>query len=165
MEALKLIAYGSSNPLNESTIEYICMPTSSQTVWAIGDCIGRGDAKQAIRMSALLYEQGENAHSLWNIFLWIVRNILTLWIWEQERHLSPNAVSKEAGIPFPSVRSLLPFVRTLDRERINAISRMITDAEVAVKTGGYKTTTEDGTELMTLLERCLLELSAEKTVV
>ena len=53
-----------------------------------------------------MHEGGEDAYALWNIFLWIAKNMTTLWIWQNEKNLPVGAMSKEAGIPFPMIYAL-----------------------------------------------------------
>ena len=68
------------------------------------------------------------------------------------------AISKEAGIPFPGVRSLMPRVEKFSEEEIKDFVKRLVEADEALKTGGIKATGTDPIELVTLLERELVAL-------
>ena len=156
-ECLKLIAYSADKPTNEE-VDRVCMPSEKHTVWKMSDLIGSGKASESVCFARKLHESGEDAFRLWNLFLWIARNMATIWMWKNEKNLSPMAISKEAGIPFPGVRSLMPRVEKFSEEEIKDFVKRLVEADEALKTGGIKATGTDPIELVTLLERELVAL-------
>ena len=89
-ELLKLISYTSNKRTNEQTknespttspsitdIDNVCLPSQKHTVWILSDLIGKGKTREAATFCRTLHESGEDAYSLWNIFLWITKNIAT----------------------------------------------------------------------------------------
>lgn len=156
-ECLKLIAYSSDKPTMEEA-DLVCMPSEKHTVWKMSDLIGSGKSGESVRFARKLQESGEDAFRLWNLFLWIARNMATIWMWKNEKNLSPMAISKEAGIPFPGVRSLMPRVNKFSEEEIKSFVKRLVEADEALKTGVIKATGAEPIELVTLLEKELLAL-------
>lgn len=156
-ECLKLIAYSADKPKVEE-VDRVCMPSEKHTVWKMSDLIGSGKAGESVRFAKKLHESGEDAFRLWNLFLWIARNMATIWMWKNEKNLSPMAISKEAGIPFPGVRSLMPRVEKFSEEEMRSFVKRLVEADEALKTGGIKATGTEPVELVTMLERELMAL-------
>jgi len=159
-EFLKVIAFAESNSPSTADIDAVCLPSQKHTVWKLSDLVGRGQTQEAVQFSKALHDSGEDAFALWNIYLWIMKNISVLWIWEKEKNLPPGALSKEAGIPFPSVQSLLPFVRKMPQEKMRELVESAVSADYALKTGGVKATGTEPVELVTMLEREILRVGS-----
>ena len=157
-EIYKLISYAETSVLTEKDIDTVCLPSTKHTVWVMSDMIGKGKVEDAAKLAALLHASGEDAYSLWNIFLWIMKNISTLWIYTNEKDLSIGALSKEAGIPYHSVQSLLPCVRKFTKDKMCKAVEGVVKADLALKTGEIKATITEPVELMTMLERQILLL-------
>lgn len=157
-ECLKILAFASPYAPTEADIQAICLPSGTHAVWVLTDLIGKGKSEEAALYGAKLWESGEDAFSLWNLTLYMVRNIATLWIWQQEKNLPEPVLARESGVNFLSVRSLLPFVRTLSREKIETIVASAVAADRALKSGEIRASGQNSIELITLLERQLLGL-------
>lgn len=156
-ECLKLLSYSSVTPTIDE-VDRIAIPSEKHTVWKMSDLIGKGDAAGAVRFAGLLHKQGEDAFALWNIYLWIMKNVATLWIYQQEKNLSLPSLSKESGVPFPSAQSLLPLVKKFTKGEMQEMVASVVAADEALKTGGIKATAGEPVELMAMLERQILHL-------
>lgn len=167
-ECLKLLSYcvTPSSPAHAGRIEgptieevdRIAIPSEKHTVWKMSDLIGRGDSAGAVRFAVLLHKQGEDAFALWNIYLWIMKNLATLWIYQNEKNLSLPSLVKESGVPFPSAQALLPLVKKFKKEDMQKLVAAAVKADEALKTGGIKATAGEPVELMAMLERQILQL-------
>ena len=124
----------------------------------MSDLIGKGDSAGAVHFAALLHKQGEDAFALWNIYLWIMKNLATLWIYQNEKNLSLPALSKESGVPFMSAQALLPLIKKFKKEDMQKLVATVVKADEALKTGGIKATAGEPVELMAMLERQILSL-------
>jgi DNA polymerase III delta subunit len=162
-EVLKLFAYAESNSPTREDVDVVSLPSQKHTIWILSDMIGRGQIEEAVTFSRTLHESGEDAFSLWNIFLWIMKNMATLWIFQSEKNLPLGALSKEAGVPFPSVQSLLPALKNMNKEQMEEIVERVVAADEALKTGQIKATGGEPIELMATLEREILQISACRT--
>jgi DNA polymerase III subunit delta len=151
-ECMKLIAYSSGNP-TVGDIDNVCMPSEKHTVWLLSDLIGKGLTKDAVMLNKSLHKSGEDAFRLWNLFLWIVNNLSQIWMYQKEKNLGLGELSKEAKIPFPSVKSLLPLTKKIDEDKMKQIVERIVSADHALKTGEIKATAGEPIELVTLIER------------
>src|SRR3989344_583118 len=154
-ECLKLLSYVAENPKLED-IDRVCLPSEKHTVWRMSDLIGKGDALGALQFVRTLNEQGEDAFALWNIYLWIMKNLATLWIFSHEKNLSLPSLVKESGVPFPSAQALLPLTKKFSKQEMHSIVKQVTESDEALKTGGIKATTGEQGELLALLERQIL---------
>ena len=154
-ELLKVLAYASASP-TLTNIDHVCIPSEKHTVWKMSDLMGRSDGKGAARFARELFESGEDAHGLWNIFLWITKNMAALWMYQNEKKLSLGELCKESGVPFSSAQALLPLVKKFSKQDMQHIVTNIVEADEALKTGGIKATGMEPVELITLLERKIL---------
>lgn len=141
-----------------SDINLISIPSEKHTVWKMSDLIGKGDIPGAIRFARTLEESGEDAFSLWNIFLWIIRNMATLWIWQNEKNLPIGMLCKNSGIPFQSVQSLLPFVQKFSESSMRSLVASVIAADEDLKTGKLKATGGEPIELEAMLERQMMRM-------
>jgi len=175
-ECLKLLSYTSRQRVTPSSpesatadegriegptideVDLICIPSKKHTVWKMSDLIGKGDSAGAVHFAALLHKQGEDAFALWNIYLWIMKNLATLWIYQNEKNLSLPALSKESGVPFMSAQALLPLIKKFKKEDMQKLVATVVKADEALKTGGIKATAGEPVELMAMLERQILSL-------
>lgn len=156
-ECLKLLSYTSGSATIED-VDRIAIPSEKHTVWKMSDLIGKGDSAGAVHFAALLHKQGEDAFALWNIYLWIMKNLATLWIYQNEKNLSLPALSKESGVPFMSAQALLPLIKKFKKEDMQKLVATVVKADEALKTGGIKATAGEPVELMAMLERQILSL-------
>ena len=159
-ECLKVIAFAAPDAPTIDQVKRVCLPSGTHAVWVLNDLIGKGQTEEAALYGAKLWESGEDAYSLWNLTLYIVRNIATLWIFQKEKNLSGAALAKESGVNFLSVQSLLPLVASLSEEKVRAIVESAVDADRALKSGEIRATAQNSIELVTMLERQLLSLRA-----
>ena len=148
----------SATPPTVKDVDLICIPSEKHTVWKMSDLIGKGDSAGAVHFAALLHKQGEDAFALWNIYLWIMKNLATLWIYQNEKNLSLPALSKESGVPFMSAQALLPLIKKFKKEDMQKLVATVVKADEALKTGGIKATAGEPVELMAMLERQILSL-------
>ena len=119
--------------------------------------MGRGQTQEAVRFSKALHDSGEDVFALWNIYLWIMKNMSLLWVWNREKELPLGALSKESGVPFQSAQALLPLVKTMSQEQMCDLVESAVTADHALKTGGVKATGTEPIELIALLEREILK--------
>lgn len=158
-ECLKVIAFASPEPPTQKHIERVCLPSGTHAAWTLSDLIGKGKTEEAASYCRALTQSGEDASFLWNaVFLTIIKNLVTLWIFLREKNLPPASLARETGVHFLSVQSLLPFIQSLSDERIRAIVRSVLQADFALKTGTLRATASDPIELQTMLERQILGL-------
>ena len=156
-ECLKLLSYASTSATIDD-VDRIAIPSEKHTVWKMSDLIGKGDSAGAVRFALLLQSQGEDAYALWNIYLWIMKNFATLWIYQNEKNLSLPSLIKESGVPFPSAQALLPLIKKFKKEDMQKLIATVVKADEALKTGGIKATAGEPVELMAMLERQILSL-------
>ena len=159
-ECLKVLSFAAPDTPTVDQVKRVCLPSGTHAVWVLNDMIGKGKTEEAALYGAKLWESGEDAYSLWNLLLYIVRNIAILWIFQKEKNLSGAALAKESGVNVLSVQSLLPLVASLSEEKVCAIVESAVAADHALKSGEIRATAQNSIELVTMLERQLLGLRA-----
>jgi DNA polymerase III delta subunit len=169
-ELLKLISFCSLCHAERSTaetkhptisdVDLICLPSETHAVWVMNDLIGKGKLIDAVQHAERLASSGEDAFSLWNIFLYSIRTLATLFLHFQENpRLSPAALAKAASVNPLSVHALLPLIRELSPEKLLTIVESAVEADIALKTGGIRATAQEPIELQCMLERQILALA------
>jgi DNA polymerase-3 subunit delta len=157
-ECLKVFAYSAPNAPRIPDVQKVCLPSTTHAIWTLNELIGKGKTEEAALFGSALWESGEDPFSLWNLLLYIVRNIATLWIHAQEKNLPAAALARETGVNFLSVQSLLPLVRSLSKEQVSTIVKNAVAADKALKSGEMKATAQNSIELIAMLERQILGL-------
>lgn len=180
-ELLKVIAYANNNVIPSSPVSRsegssrdvsrdtssgpsindvntVCLPSQKHTVWKMSDLIGKGQRAESVQFARTLHESGEDAFALWNIFLWVAKNIATLWIYKNGK-----GDTRESGVPFPSAQALMPLVNKMTKEDITRFVASVAEADEAVKTGKIKASTGVQVEMCALLERELLGIGTSNT--
>ncbi|MEK7136659.1 MAG: hypothetical protein AAB853_00070 [Patescibacteria group bacterium] len=143
-----------------SDVDLICLPSETHAIWVMNDLIGKGKLVDAVQHAERLASSGEDAFSLWNIFLYSIRTLATLFLHFQENpRASPAALAKAAGVNPLSVHALLPLIRELSSEKLLTIVESAVEADIALKTGGIRATAQEPIELQAMLERQILGLA------
>ena len=154
-ECLK-IALFSGGHVTQEDIERIVVPSDEGVIWTLTDLIASGRSNDAILYAQSLIDRGHDPFELWNIFLWMLRNMVLVCGAYEDGIEYPEQISRETGVPFPSVRALLPFVRRIDRSVIERIINRSVRADVGLKKGTYRVTGEEPQELLALMDRCVV---------
>lgn len=149
-----LAAFGRS--ITREDVEELAVPSGEREIFTLTNLIAAGKVEQALRYAQGLMERGETAQSLWGILLWMLEclTLVTAAVAEHERN--PAKIASQMGVPFPSVRSLMPLASNVD---LAALKRLVSEtiaADIDLKTGGYRATAEAPEELVALIDRLVL---------
>jgi len=93
---------------------------------------------------------------MWVILLNMIKNVTLVWAALQEGFRDDKSIASATGIHFFVVRGLLPLAKSLDAARIRQLVNWASDADLALKTGGYHYTAEKQGEIIALAERAIL---------
>jgi DNA polymerase III delta subunit len=86
----------------------------------------------------------------------MIKNVTLVWAAMQEGLRDDKSIASAAGIHFFAVRGIVPLARSLDADRVKSLVFWATDADLALKTGGYHYTAEKQGEIIALTERAIL---------
>ncbi len=143
-------------PVNQADVRTLAVPSGDQEIWQLTSLLSQGKTEDALRYASALLLQGEDAYSLWSILLWMLRNLIGVFAAAAEGERNPAAIASSMGVPFPTVRTLLPFADKLDATRLRLLVDWAVETDIALKTGGYKATGEAPQELLALLDELII---------
>lgn len=155
-ELKKLVLFAPDGKIEPAHIDILAVPSGEQVVWKLTDMIGNRRADDALKFLANRLERGEDPYGIWSILLNMIKNVTLVWACLQEGVRDDKSIASAAGIHFFAVRGLLPLAKSLDAVRVRQLVRFATDADLALKTGGYHYTAEKQGEVIALTERAIL---------
>jgi len=155
-EVHKLALHAAGRPIVRADIEQLVFPSAERTVWRLIDLLGEGRTENAVSFARDLLERGESPQSLWNMLLWMLKNLTEVAASVEAKITAPLSIVQATGIKFGTVRSLLPLARRCQTGKLKAILRQVVEADIGLKTGAYRVTADSEEELEALIDRCLL---------
>lgn len=156
-ESFKLMLFVNGNRVCTEDVERIVVPSDEGVIWTLTDLIAGGRTTDAVLYAQELVDRGHDPFELWNIYLWMLRNMVLVRGAYEGGAERPDQITRETGVPFLSVRALLPFVRRLDRSSMERIIDRAVRADTGLKTGVYRVTGEEQQELLALLDGCVMK--------
>lgn len=159
-ELQKLATFADGGDITRESVDTLVMLTQSQAGWRLMDLIAARKHTEALVFIRQLLQKGESPHALWNMLLWIASQITLVSAAVQEGDTNPASIAKTTGVPFPTARTLQPFVRTITQAQLQRIVQEFASSDTALKTGGYRVTSEAPEELQSLLDHCVLQMTS-----
>lgn len=157
-ELRKLCLYASGRSVKRADVELLVLPGEGSQ-WTLTDLISERKVGAALLYAHDLSNRGQDAFAVWNIFLWFLRTLASVSACAQSGMTNPNDVAKSASVPWRRVQPLLTLQRALGPAKLKRIVEEAVAADIALKTGGYKATTDDTEELQSVIDRMILRFS------
>ncbi len=154
-ELKKLVLFAQGGAIEVSHIDTLTVPSGEQVVWKLTDLVGNKRIDEALGFLKNRLERGEDPYGIWGILLNMIKNVTLVWAALQEGLRDDKSIASAVGIHFFAVRGLLPLARSLDAERVRTLVEWATDADLALKTGGYHYTAEKQGEIIALSEKAI----------
>ncbi len=155
-ELKKLVLFAPGGRIEPAHIDILAVPSGEQVVWKLTDLIGSKRIDDALLFLSNRLERGEDPYGLWSILLNMIKNVTLVWAALQEGLRDDKSIASAVGIHFFVVRGLIPLAKSLDAVRIRQLVDFATEADLALKTGGYHYTAEKQGEIIALTERAML---------
>lgn len=155
LEIQKLATAASGKPITVELVSSLAVRSGEQEIWHLSSLIAKGDAAGALTYVRSLAELGEDPYSLWNVLLWMIRMFVMVHASAMDGERNPAKVASAAEVPFPTARTLLPLAQSADPRRVAELVRWTTAADIHLKTGGYRVTSEAPQELFALIDECV----------
>lgn len=157
-EIRKLALYAQGKPVTRADVEKLVLPAGERNAWQLMDLLAEGDAARTLGFVKELTSRGETTGGLWAMLLWTVSQLAGVSAAVEEGARSPQEVMKKSGVKYGTARSLLPLARRLDRVKLRSTLHRFAEADIALKTGGIRSTAEAPQEGEAILDVCLAEL-------
>lgn len=153
---LKKIAAYAGGSITVQHVEELAVPSGEQVIWKLTDLVGNRKADEALLFMHSRIERGEDPYGLWVILLNAVKNTVLVWSGLQAGLRDERSISSAFGMHFLAVRGLLPLAKSLNSNGITELVNFVSDADLALKTGGYHYTSEHQEEVIAIAERTIL---------
>ena len=154
----KLATFSLSGNVTIDVVSHIVFSPPSTIDWVFVDRLVSASSESVLMYLRQLYDRGESPFAIWNMFLWAIQSLMQVHAAVSEGITNPGDIAKHTTVKFPSARSLLPLAKSMNVERMHCIVKTVTEADIALKTGGIRATGEAPQELITIIDRCVLLL-------
>lgn len=151
-EVRKLATYVDDRAINHHDIEHMVVLSTEQAVWQLMDLLAAQKKTEALQFVQKLIKRGENAHGLWNMFLWIVSQLSQVTAMVTEGNTSPQAIAKACKMHPNTARNLVSLAKSYDAKRHKELITLITETDRDLKTGGFRATAESPEELNAIID-------------
>ena len=159
-ELHKILLVPGDSPLSVDDVDRLVVPGGDQVVWDLLRLLCARDLPAALRYERDLLASGESPFSVWSVLLWMLKNLVHVTIWNEQRSVSPGDVARELKVAFPTANSLIAFARTVSPDQLRDFLHETVTADRDLKTGGYRATEEAPQELTALIDRFVVRCCA-----
>lgn len=157
-EMMKLSIYANSRTADIADVTALVLPSAEQNVWHLLDLLSTGDCAAALRFVRTYLATGASAAGLWPTLLWLVSQLTLVAAAFENGARTEAAIIKQSGLKYGTVRSLLPIVRRMDRSHLLALVEMCAQADIDLKTGPLRMSSEAPQEQEVLIDLCIAGL-------
>ncbi|MBU0458672.1 DNA polymerase III subunit delta [Patescibacteria group bacterium] len=158
-EIKKICLYANGDTINKSHVLDLAVTAGEYEVWRLMDLLGEGKVEEGIKYVESLIRRSDNVYGLWTSLMWTVSQLVLIWSVVQNGTTHPAAVCRDAGVPFPTARALIPCARKLKKESLTRIVSLVADMDKDLKTGVLRASVESPEELKAVIDRCLMEFA------
>jgi DNA polymerase-3 subunit delta len=162
-QELEKLCVSGSGAITKEAVETLAVASGEQEVWQLTNLLAAGNATSALRYARNLQQKGEDPYSLWAILLWMLRNVVSVQAVVAAGQRNPGAIASQAGVPFPSAKTLAPFVQSIAEQKLKRFLDWAVAADIALKTGDYKATADAPQELQGLIDVFIVKCAGLKT--
>lgn len=159
-ELQKLSLAVSGGVITSEDIEKHTIPTDEGVVWTMTDLVSAGKRKEALQYVRRLLDRGADAYGLWSILLSMLKNVLLVRAAIDDGLTNGRDIAERTGVHPFALRSMQPYAGRCALAELTRAVAWAVEADVQLKTGGYRATDESPQELHALIERFLMEMPA-----
>ncbi len=154
---LDKLAAACGETIEKDDVDRLCAPSGTQVIWQLTDLLGKRKVPEAIAFFRRMLDRGEDPYGIWVIVLNAIKNLAAIRMCLDGGTTDERSLSNATGVHFLGVRGMLPLAKSLSKARCKALVDWAAESDIALKTGGYKYTAERPDELITLVERAMLQ--------
>lgn len=160
-ECRKLVLYAQGKEITRDHVEALVLCQSEKQVWELMDLLAQRKTAEAIQYVKRMLSQGESIIGLWNIFLWMMSNLVPVASAIDDGITTPGGIAKHIGMNMRNVQTLLPLIRSMSREQLTALVQRIVDYDIALKTGQIRASDQEPEELLSVINRSMFACCAQ----
>lgn len=151
-EVAKLATACLPGAITKAHIERMVILSVEQAGWKLMDLLAAQNTSAALKFAHTLQKRGESPYALWNMFLWIVSQLSLVTAAVEDGITNPAAIAKQCGVSPMTARNLSGLAKNIGAKKMADIVQSVTDADIALKTGGHRATVEAPEELAALID-------------
>lgn len=155
-EIQKIATYAYERDITRDDINLLVMLSAEQAGWKLMDLMAAGNSRGALTFARELMNRGESPYGLWSRMTWVIAQLVLVTACVHDGDTNPASIAKTAGVPFPTARTLVSLAKKIDQQKLAQIVDRFTDADVALKTGGYRSTVDATDEITALIDSCIM---------
>lgn len=156
-EVAKLASAIAGRPVTAADVDEHTIPTDEGVVWTMTDLVSAGRKTEALAYARRLMQRGSDAYGLWAILLSMLKNVVAVRA-ALDDGLSGKEIAERTGVHPFALRSVQPYASRCSAADLAAAVSWAVEADVRLKTGGYRATDESPQELQALIERLLFAM-------
>ncbi len=157
-EIAKLSVLKGKKGIAREDVDQVAVASGEREVWQLTSLLSQRKQAEALKYTRNLLSHGEDPFSVWHVLLWTLRNLVSVALAVREGSRDPGGIASALGVPFPTVRTLLPFAQSVDMDRLTSFVDWASQADTDLKTGGYKATGDAPDELLALIDQFVMKM-------
>ncbi|MCK5021407.1 MAG: hypothetical protein KAS32_30630, partial [Candidatus Peribacteraceae bacterium] len=155
-ELNKISLYAYDRTITQSDISLLLTSGAEREVWKIMDYLGNNNPEQAIKYAESLLDRGYSPQALWSTLLWMVSILTQIVSYIEVGQTDSWQIAKSVRAHSSSIKSILPYAKSINNERLKRIVDMVITADIGLKTGEYRATSDSQEELLALIDRSIM---------
>jgi DNA polymerase III delta subunit len=152
-----------SRTVTINDVETVAVSSGEREIWCLTRLLSEGKVTQALTYAQTLLANGEDALSLWKILLWMCGSLVSIVAALRDGKTNPGAIASAVDLKPGTVYSLLPLAKSVKDERLRPLLDWVVTADIELKTGGYRATSEAPQELHALIDALIVECGKLKS--
>jgi DNA polymerase III delta subunit len=149
-------------PLERSDLDLLCVPSAEREVWHLTTVLAEGTPEEALSYTLRLLQSGEDPFALWNMLLWFLKSLVAVKAAVDDGITSPGSIARECHMPFPTASALLSLAKRIDIPHLKRVHSKAVDADLSLKTGGYRATAESPQELASVIDELVAGIGSAR---
>lgn len=157
-ELAALSLYRSGETITAADVDTMTVPLEEGVIWKVTDLLAAGKTHAALSYAERMLRRGGDAYGLWAILLAAVRNLAAVHAALHSDIRSSKELAEQTGVHPFALRALLPYARRASAGKLRHAVSWAAEADVRLKTGGYRATAEASEELYVLIDRLIMAM-------
>lgn len=150
------LAAASGGEIGIREVELLAVPSGSQIVWQLTDCIGSKQPLEALAFFKRRIERGDDPYGMWTVLLSMIKNLTLVFAAVEDGMRDERSVAGATGLHFMQVKGLLPLAKSMSHMHMRSLVNYATEADIQLKSGGYHYSADHQGEVIALGERVIL---------
>lgn len=155
-ELRKLALYAAGRPVTRADVDMMTLPSFEGVVWTLTDLLSAGRHDAALLYAHRYVERGGDPYGLWAVLLGMLRTLVAVNVAVRDGQRDARDIASDLQIHFLAVRGVLSYASKISPDALDRFLERSIDADIGLKTGGFRATDEAPVELFALIDRFIL---------